>query len=204
MKKFLTGALVAAAANASQAVALSPLGLPAPAASVSNTTINAVAAAGSFDGNDTGNASAVRDTLDTISANFGSVVPGGTGGWVLWDKSDGVAGNQAHTFTGNPQTAAGTLGFNAPIGGWFVITLKASNQFSMYLFDGGAAGISSINYSTLGTAIHGKDKPVELSHASLWGGTAAPTAPVPEPGTYALFAAGLAVVGFMGRRHAPR
>jgi PEP-CTERM motif len=103
----------------------------------------------------------------------------------------------------NPQTPSGTLSFDTPITGWFAITLKASNQFSMYLFDGGVAGISSIDYSTLGTAVNNQGKAQNLSHASLWGGSAV-AAPVPEPGTYALFFAGLAVVGWMSRRHAPR
>lgn len=200
MKKLLTCLVTSAATGACQAVALTALA--APAANVFNTTTNAVAAAGSFSGNDTGTAATVQDTLDTISANFGSYVPGGTGAWLLWDKTDSATGNQAHTFTGNPQTAAGTLNFNAPITGWFALSLKSSTQFSLYLFDGGVAGISAIDYSTLGTAVNNKGKGQDLSHASLWGGTVAISAPVPEPGTYALFIAGLAVLGFMGLRHA--
>ena len=170
-----------------------------------NTTTHAVAAAGAFVGNDTGNSANVQDTLDTISANFGSYVPGGTAAWVLWDKTDdSTTGSRPHTFTSSPGTPTGTLRFDDPVTGWFAITLKANNRFSMYLFDGGVAGISTIDYSTIGTSVNGQGKPQELSHASLWGGTVATSAPVPEPGTYALFFAGLAVVGFMGRRHIPR
>lgn len=154
MKKLLILAVMSAAAGTSQAVALSALG--APVASLTDTTANAIAAAGSFSGNDTGNATTVQNTLDTISANFGSYVPGGTAAWVLWDKTDSASGSQTRTFTGNPQTATGTLSFNAPITGWFAVTLKSSDQFSMYLFDGGVAGISSINYSTLGTSVNRK------------------------------------------------
>ena len=138
----------------------------------------------------------MQDTLDTIGAHFGSYVPGGTGAWVLWDKTDSATGSQAITFANNPQTPTGTLTFNTAITGWFVVSLKGSAQFSAYLFDGGTAGISAIDYSMLGTSVTNQGVAKNLSHASLWGGTApAPTAAVPEPGTYALFVAGLAVVG---------
>lgn len=199
MKRLLTLALWAASASTSQAVTLTPVS-GGPIASVHHTTVYAFAAAGSFSGNDTGNASTVQNTLDTISANFGSYVPGGTSAWGLWDKTGSATGSQVRTYTSNPQTHAGTLSFDSPITGWFVVTLKASNQYSMHLFDGGVVGIGAISYSTLGTAVNHNGHAQALSHASLWGGTAPVPLPVPEPATYALFFAGLAVVGFVARR----
>ncbi len=187
-------AMLAFAGAAANAAVLMPNA--SPIALVTDTTVNAVAAAGSFVGNDTGNTATIQDTLDTMSFYFGAIVPGGTGGWVLGDKTDSADGDQFYTFTNNPQTPTGTLNFNAPITGWFAITLKSSNNFSMYLFDGGVAGISSIDYSTIGTSVNRRGDPQDLSHASLWGGTA----PIPEPGTYALLLAGLGIVGVMARR----
>ena len=194
MIKFLTMAACAMAASAAQAVVLVPVG--SPTAAVRDTTVQAWAAAGAFAGNDTGTAAAVADTLDTISHYFGSSVPGGTGAWQLIDKTDSATGTQSYTFTNDPQTTNGMLDFNAPITGWFALTLKSGNQFSMYLFDGGTAGIGAIGFTTDGTNVNKGGTPQALSHASLW----VVASPVPEAQTPAMLLAGLSVLAFLSRR----
>lgn len=203
MKRSLTLAATAAIAGSVQAVVLAPVA-GGPTARVTDTTVPALAAAGSFAGTDTGNANSVRDTLDTLAFHFSSLVPGGTAAWALWDKTDSASGSQAHTFTGTASGNTGTLSFNAPITGWFALTVKAGNQFSLYLFDGGTAGIGAVRYVTTGAAVNNRGIGLGLSHASLWGGTAPVTSPVPEPETWALLLAGAAVLGFRVRRDAPR
>ncbi len=104
--------------------------------------------------------------------------------------------------------------FNGLITGLFVIGLHGpvtspdaainpitgdlgSGTFSLYLFDGGTAGVSSIAFDTLGVTINGTT-PQTLSHAGLYGGTLVTA--VPEPESYALMLAGLGIVGFLARR----
>jgi hypothetical protein len=148
-----------------------------------------VACAGAFAGND--------NPADLSS--FSAHVPGGVASWSLIDKTDGTDGTQAFTFTNNPHTPSGTLSFSQAISGWFAVSLKGANQHSVYLFDGGTAGLSSIDYSMIGTAVNKHGEVQSLSHASLWGVT-----PVPEPDAYALLLAGLGLVGFVARRRNAR
>ena len=100
-------------------------------------------------------------------------------------------------FTGDPDVATnGTLTFDQAISGWFVIGLKAANNYSYYLFNA-TSPITSLTYdSTAGVALNRNDIPQALSHANLY----AVAQPVPEPETYALMMAGLAAVGFLSRR----
>jgi len=106
----------------------------------------------------------------------------------------------AGPFASNPgSVTSGTLTFDSPMTGWFVIGLKASNQYSYYLFNA-LSPVSSLTFdSTAGVATTTNRNgtfPQNLSHANLY----AVAAPVPEPETYALMMAGLAAVGFMSRR----
>ena len=100
-------------------------------------------------------------------------------------------------FTSDPKTTTGTLTFDTPMDGPFVLSLKAGNQFSLFYYDGIGAAISSIDYSTLGVNVNKNGVPNGLSHATLY---ADPVTAVPEPETYALMLAGLGVVGFVARR----
>jgi len=147
------------------------------------STVAASACLGAFSGNINGSV----DETDFLSSAWG-------GTWTYAGKSDD-AGNGP--FTGNPQVSIlGTLTFDTPIVGTFVIGLKAANNYSYYLFDVDTP-ISELTFdSTAGVALNGRGKPQGLSHANLYFGPSA----VPEPETYALMLAGLAAVGFMARR----
>jgi len=89
---------------------------------------------------------------------------------------------------------SGVLTFDTTMYGPFVIGIKGGPDYSLYLFDAGNTGITSLNFDTLGI-VNGDGRPGPgLSHASLF------LMPVPEPETWALMLAGLAAVGFMSRR----
>ena len=115
-----------------------------------------------------------------------------TGGTFFSSQSFGDAGNP---FANDPSNVtSGTITFDTALTGQFVIALKAADQFSLYLMDGGVAGISSIAFDTLGVSTNPSGMGQELSHAAVW------ATPVPEPETYALMLAGLGAVGFIARR----
>jgi hypothetical protein len=168
---------------------LATTSLPALAENCTDTNWTLLADAdckGSFVGNINGDAAETTFLDATWGATAG-------GSFDYLGKSDD-AGNGP--FTGNPSGTSGTLTFDTPITGWFVIGLKASNQYSYYLFDA-TSPISSLTFdSTAGVAVNRQGIPQGLSHAALY----AVAAPVPEPETYALMMAGLAAVGFMSRR----
>lgn len=89
---------------------------------------------------------------------------------------------------------SGTLSFDTPQAGLFVLGIKGGPTYSLYLFDGGSLGVSALNFDTLGVAKGNGSAGPGLSHLALF------TQPVPEPGSYALMFAGLAVVGSIVHR----
>ena len=127
-------------------------------------------------GNDNGNQAAA------INAKWGSY-----GTFTLMGSS-GDAGNGPFTSTdGSP------LVFDSPISGYFALTLKQANSFSVYLLHA-AAPVSSINWDTRGVVGNGGTlDPSKLSHAVLYAG---PMSTVPEPSSYLLMGSGLA--GLLG------
>lgn len=114
--------------------------------------------------------------------------PISTAGWERLDKSDA----SPTIFLSTPAAKSGEITFVDTLFGTFGLALKAGPEWSVYLLDGGTAGLSSVTFSI--------DK--DLSHAALYGGdgftVGAP--PIPEPGTYALMLAGLAAVAYRARR----
>jgi len=133
------------------------------------------------------NPSSAADVEAQIAADFGGLVVSYTG-----KSDDGGFG----PFAANLSSNTGVLLFDTAQTGLFVLGLKAATNFSLYQFDGGTLGITSIAYDTFGTAVNGNGVAQGLSHAAVYANVTV----VPEPETYALLLAGLGAVGFVARR----
>jgi len=169
---------------------LATTSLPALAENCTNTNWTVLAETdckGSFSGNINGN---VAETT-FLDSTWGALAGGS---FDYLGKSDNA---NAGPFASNPgSVTSGTLTFDTPITGWFVIGLMSANKHSFYLFDA-TSPLSSLTFdSTAGVAVNRNGNAQNLSHAALY----AVANPVPEPETYALMMAGLAAVGFMSRR----
>jgi len=160
------------------------LSTPVLAESCADTTftlLNWTQCAGSLPGNIIGS----QSEIDYLAATWGTT-------FSYLGKSDDADNGP---FANNPQTAVnGTLTFDSALTGSFVLGLKASDQYSYYLFNA-LSPVSSLTFSsTSGVALNDRGIPQGLSHATLYVGA------VPEPETYALFLAGLGAIGFMAKR----
>jgi hypothetical protein len=152
-----------------------------------------LACSGAWEGND---ASQQTSLMGQLELDFAGLL--GDGASFAWlGKSDDAGSGP---FVSNSTAPSGTLTFDEAQTGLFAVSLKAGDAFSVYLFDGGDAGVQSINFSTLGVQVNGNGLGAGLSHAALIGVSGAVTPPIPEPQTYALMLAGLGLVGFVAVR----
>jgi hypothetical protein len=195
---FLTTGVVTtlAAAPAHAAPPARPPAQPSVNCSVTNVLLGGVAATdceGAFSGNDTG-------ALDTKLANglFSDIVGAGVQ-WTLAGKSD-----QANNFiqAANGSTTSAWSLKQALSSNTFVVSLKASNSYSAYLFNNydfsqGLAGI----FNTIGVSVNNNGNAQGLSHASLYVSNKPKNTPrvrVPEP--TALVGLGLVASGMVFTR----
>ncbi len=144
------------------------------------TGVSYVDCIGAITGNDNGNQAGM---VNSEWSSYGTFAPvnGGT--------SD-QAGNGPFTSLDNSP-----LLFDVPISGYFAVTLKQANFFSIYLFYA-QDPVDGIFWDTRGVASNGgANNPDKLSHAVLYAPPGTPLATVPEPSSIMLLGAGLAGFG---------
>ena len=186
-RRIVTCTMALASMMAMPSLAGAQLTSVSPACAIGTTlaTMGATSCRGAFAGNDKNQQAGVLTQL----ASFG-------GTWTLLGASDD-AGNGP--FTSNLSDSTGTLTFDARRTGPFALIIKASNSFSIYYFANAGAGVTSVNYTTAGTAVNQNGIAQGLSHASLYAGGGSLNV-VPEPSTYLLMATGMAALVFVARR----
>jgi hypothetical protein len=158
--------------------------------------VDALACSGAWNGN---NMNQQAGVLAKLTSAFSPWT--GAGAWWSYVGSSGSSSNAV--FQSAIGSTSGIITFATPITGIFALSLKAANQFSLYLFDGGTTGISSIAFTTIGTSVNSHGIPQGLSHASLYDANIVPAVTAtPEPSTYLLMLTGLGAIGFVRRRRA--
>lgn len=124
----------------------------------------------------------------------------------FFGSTDGM-GNESGPFGAiGPNANGGTLVFDDPWIGTFILGVKAGQYYSLYKFVA-TTPVESIQFDTLGVLANANNGGNNLSHVALYGGQAAPlrvpndpVPSVPEPGSAALMLAALGVAGAAARR----
>jgi len=139
------------------------------------------------EGSFTGSISGLSAEFSALSSFFGG----------SWSSLGSTLDTSFGPFTSNPDQPTGTLTFDTPMFGLFVIGLETQRgpSFSYYLLDGGSAGISSLPFSTLGTGLNAQGLALELDHATLY-----VVSTVPEPSAYLMLGTALLGLGIFARR----
>jgi hypothetical protein len=189
-RRIVTCTLALGSLMASPSLVTAQLTSTAPACASGNslTTLGATSCRGAFAGNNKNQTAGVLTEL----ASFG-------GTWSLLGSSDDANNGP---FTSNPSGSTGTLTFDNLLTGPFALILKAADSFSIYYFANAGAGVSSVSYTTAGTAVNANGIAQGLSHATVYTqlGGGGQTNVVPEPSTYVLMASGLAGLVVLSRR----
>lgn len=190
MNTTLSIALLALAGFALPAQALTLQSPTCSASTVTDQQAGYVSCLGSFVGNMDNQLSGSAGIYAAIASGFNL-----TANSYFSSDNFSAAGNPFAQNEGSRDD--GLINFDSAQTGSFVLGLKQGNGFSLYLFNVAniSGGISSIAYDTNGVKNNGG---IGLSHAGYFGLNS--VSAVPEPESYALLLAGLAVVGFVANR----
>jgi PEP-CTERM motif len=169
--------LFVAAFVSASVVAKPPPPAPPPACGASDVSgVTFLSCSGYFEGNYISGNAGDKTFADTQLSSLGLTGTGGT--WL--EKIDGLGGSHTINFDA---ALSGIVYFGIHKGG----AGEGAQSTAWYKIDVGNTPLDSFTYNLQGS-----------SNAALYGFTA----PVPEPGTYSLMLAGLAIVAFMARRSA--